>query len=144
MRRLSLTLVILLTPSLVWAEPENSDTNTASRTIELRLESKSRQCQALASLEYFQRGAEAEVETRIHTDDCGAASGGYVVNITVRGDDDKEPRILRFEESWERSDDGPVETLRRYPIGDDVDLLRLKSRKLSCECADTTEPSAEQ
>ena len=64
---------------------------------------------------------------------------GYSLRITVRGDCDTEPRTLSFEESWERSDDVPVETLRLYPIGDNVDLLRIKARKLSCECADNNE-----
>lgn len=144
-RALAVLATILLSMSAWAADDAEPDHATGkANSFQILVESKHRQCRALASLEYFQRGAEAEVETSIHTDECDAASGSYVLHITVRGDDDTEPRILRFEESWERSDDSPVETLRRYPIGDDVDLLRIKSRKLSCTCAETTEDVAEQ
>lgn len=145
MNRYLLLVFAIATCTTTWAddEPELSQTASKARTIEITIESKSRKCAARASLEYFQRGAEAEVETSIHTDECGAASGDYVLHITVRGDDDTQPRLLTFEEAWERSDDRPVETIRRYSIGDDVDLLRIKSRKLSCTCAETAEYSAE-
>ncbi len=124
-----------------WAdeEPEFSQSASKTKTIQIRIESTSNTCQAIASLDYLQRGAEAEVVTNIHTDDCAAAGGNYTLTISVRGDFDKEPRTLSFEEAWERSDNAPVETLRLYPIGDDVDLLRIKARKLSCQCVDNSE-----
>ena len=133
MNRYVLLVLALAASAVTWAddEPEFSQTASTTTTIEIRVESKSRMCEALASLDYLQRGAEAEVVTNIHTEDCAAAGGNYTLNITVRGDSDTEPRTLNFEESWERNDDAPVETLRLYPIGDDVDLLRIKARKLS-------------
>lgn len=143
MNREPAVMATMLLSVFAWAgeEPEFSETTSRTKTMEIKIESTSNLCSAIASLDYLQRGAEAEVATRIHTDDCPAASGNYVLKISVRGDADKEPRTLSFEESWERSDDTPVETLRLYPIGDDVDLLRIKARKLSCECADSTEQS---
>lgn len=146
MKRKLIVPVLILVPMVGWAaeDPDTTPSTARTNSFEIQLEMNSRSCQALASLEYFQRGAEAEVETSIHTDDCDAASGHYVLHVTVRGDDEMEPRILIFEETWERSDDTPVEKIRRYPIGDDVDLLRIKSRKLSCTCVETAEPSAKQ
>ena len=140
MKRLFFAMLLLSAATSASADRERETNNTAtiSKTFEMRLEADSGLCQAVASMDYFQRGAEAQVETRIHTDECGPASGSYVVRITVRGDDDEEPRVLRFDETWERSDDAPVQSVRRYPIGDDVDLLRVKTRKLSCSCTEVS------
>ena len=142
-RYLPLALAILLVSTHAWADNEISNTVTKSKTIEIKLESESGMCQATASLDYFQRGAEAQVETSIHTEDCAAAKGDYVVKLTVRADGDRESKVLSFDETWERSEDTPVETMRRYPIGDGVDLLRVKTRKLSCTCTDAADKSTE-
>lgn len=142
-RYLPVALAALLVSTHAWAEKEISNTLTKSKTIEIKLESESGMCQATASLDYFQRGAEAQVETSIDTDDCGAAKGDYVVKLTIRADGDQESKVLTFDETWERSEDTPVETMRRYPIGDGVDLLRVKTRKLSCTCTGAGEDSTE-
>ena len=136
MKRLLLITVTLLFAAHASAEREREINNTAtiSKTFEMKVESKSSHCQATASQDYFQRGAEAQVETSIDTDECGPAAGSYVIKISVRADGEEEARVLEFPETWERSDDAPVEIVRRYPIGDDVDLLRVRTRKLSCNC----------
>ena len=141
MKRLFLVAAALLlaAPGLADREREVSNTATISNTVEMKLETDSNLCQATASMDYFQRGAEAQVETSIDTDECGPAEGTYIVKITVRGDGDEEPRVLDFEETWERGDDMPVESMKRYPIGDDVDLLRVKTRKLSCTCREVSD-----
>lgn len=95
-------------------------------------------CEASASIEYFQRGAEADVKAAVENPDCAASSGRFVVEITVRADGATENAKLRFEEQWQRDDDAPVLSERRYPIGDNVDLLRVRIRKLSCSCADVS------
>lgn len=130
------TMLLVATPAV--ADRDVSNTLTKTKTVEMKVESKTSHCQATASLDYFQRGAEAQVETSIDTDECGPAQGSYVVKITVRGDGDEEARVLNFDETWERSDDAPVEAKRRYPIGDNVDLLRVKTRKLSCTCTEVS------
>lgn len=136
MNRLLLACAILALAPVTLADrkTDTSNTLTKTKTFEIKLESSPGICQATASLDYFQRGNEAQVETSVHTEECGAAEGNFVVSLTVRGDGDDEPRVLNFEETWERSDDIPVESMQRYPIGDDVDLLRVKTRKLSCKC----------
>jgi hypothetical protein len=100
-------------------------------------------CEASASMEYFQRGAEADVKAKVDNADCAASSGSFVVEVTIRADGETESVKLRFEEEWHRDDDAPVDVERRYPIGDDVDLLRVRIRKLSCDCAaDDTSPAS--
>ncbi len=138
MNRFVLAVLILLGVTPVLADRDVSNTLTKTKTVEMKVESTTSHCQATASLDYFQRGAEAQVETSIDTDECGPAQGSYVVKITVRGDGDEEARVLNFDETWERSDDAPVEAMRRYPIGDDVDLLRVRTRKLSCTCTEVS------
>ena len=138
MNRTLLTVLALLVTTSAWGEKDReiNNTTTKTKTIEMRLEPTSGVCQATASLDYFQRGNEAQVETSIDTGECGPAKGSYVVKLTIRADGEEESRVLDFEETWERGDDSPVESMRRYPIGDDVDLLRVRTRKLSCTCTE--------
>jgi hypothetical protein len=95
----------------------------------------SQTCTATAAFDYFQRGAEAQVEARIDNPHCAASSGSFIVEITIKADNADAAEKLRFEEAWDRSDDQTIVFARRYPIGDDVDLLRIRIRKLSCDCA---------
>ncbi len=96
----------------------------------------SQSCRATAALDYFQRGAEAEVEARIDNPHCAASSGEFVVEVTVKADGADAPEKLRFEETWSRADEQTVVFARRYPIGNNVDLLRIRIRKLTCACSD--------
>ena len=134
MMRLLVLFIALALATHALADRKVNNSATFSKTIELKHAPESSHCQATASQDYFQRGAEAQVETTIDTDECDAAEGSYVIKITVRADGAEEPEVLEFPETWERSDDAPVEAIRRYPIGDDVDLLRVRTRKLSCTC----------
>ena len=114
---------------------------TFSKTIELKAEQHTNACEATASLEYFQRGAEAEVETTIENPDCATSSGEYAIEATVRTDGQTVSEKLSFPETWSRDNNESVVITKRYPIGDDVDLLRVKVRKLHCECSEeATEP----
>jgi len=138
MIRLILILAALLTAasSIADEQAEYSNTATISKTFQIKLEYKSGKCEATAASDYLQYGIEAQVDTSIDTEDCAVAKGNYVVILMIRTDKDKELQMLSFGESWERTDDAPVESMRRYPIGDDVDLVRAKIRKLSCTCTD--------
>lgn len=95
-------------------------------------------CGASVALDYFQRGAEAEAEMSVDTLDCAAASGSFVVEVTIRADDADGPEKLAFEESWSRDDNKPVSMKRKYAIGDDVQLLRIRIRKVACSCDEET------
>ena len=99
----------------------------------IRLEKRVGGCRANLSLEYWQEGHLARVNTTIGNDECAASGGEYRIRIVYRGDDG-ESETDEYDETWEREDDRPVSTSKTYEIGDDVDLLRVRSRGLSCEC----------
>jgi len=105
-----------------------------SKTMKMEVEQETTGCVASASFEYLQRGAEAEVEARIENDDCAASSGEFVVEAMIRADGIDEAEKLKFPETWSRDDDASIVLTRRYSIGDNVDLLRIRIRKLSCTC----------
>ena len=90
-------------------------------------------CKANLALDYWQEGTIAKVETTIDNNECAASEGGYRILVFYRGDDgqtitDEHP------ETWERDDDQPVKSSVAYEIPDNVDLVRVRSRGLKCEC----------
>ena len=131
---------LFIAANSIAADDEDSSTRaTISKTLQFKLESDSNACVATAALDYFQRGTDAQVETSVDTEDCSAASGGYIVKLTIRSDSDGKETVLDVEESWERVEDAPVESIRRYPIGKGVELRKVRVRKLSCACAEEEE-----
>ena len=102
--------------------------------VEVELEYKSAGCEAKLSLEYFQRGENAQVSSTLTNPQCGASFGSYTVQLRYRGDDG-ELQSRDYEETWKRGDDEPLKATRLYFIGDDVDLVRVKSRSLTCTCS---------
>jgi len=112
-----------------------AESATFSKTFEMKVEQHSTECEATAVLEYFQRGGEAEVEATIENPDCAASSGEFTIETTVRADGQMDSDKLSFSETWSRDDEDPVVITKRYPIGDNVDLMRVKVRKLHCECS---------
>jgi len=53
---------------------------------------------------------------------------------------------IEFSETWQRNDNENVTFAADYPIGDNVELVSARVRRLSCTCADPAkeeEPSAE-
>jgi hypothetical protein len=43
---------------------------------------------------------------------------------------------LDFTETWERTDDKPVMFMHHYPIGENVEVIRVQGRSLQCRCAE--------
>lgn len=105
-------------------------------TMEMRLGG----CEASLRLEYWQKGDVAEVTSTLTNPECGASQGDYRMLVRYR-DDNGELHTDEYDETWERDDTAPIVVTRRYPIGDDVDLVRVTSRGLSCSCreADATD-----
>lgn len=116
--------------------------DSESRTMEVRvtktikLEHRAGGCKANLQLEYWQKGDVAEVETTLTNPECGASSGEYTLQVRYRGDDG-EMTTDEYPETWVREDSEPILTTKQYRIGNDVDLVRVRSRNLSCECQDT-------
>lgn len=91
-------------------------------------------CEAIATVEYEQRNTIARVEGSIENGSCVASSGEYTIAIIVR-DEKGESNTLEFSETWQRADDQPVKFLSDYEIGEGVELVRVRSRRLTCICA---------
>jgi hypothetical protein len=89
-------------------------------------------------LEYSQWGTIARVQGTLNNETCAASAGQYEIAVRVK-DENGEMRTLEFSETWQRNDDQPVTFTADYPIGENVELIRLNSRWLSCTCVDTTE-----
>jgi len=95
-------------------------------------------CQANLNIEYLQFDTIARVAGVIDHDDCAASGGEYTIRARIR-DENGETKTLDFSESWQRNDDQPVSISAEYPIGENVELLRLRSSGLRCECAELDE-----
>ncbi|MEM7432054.1 MAG: hypothetical protein AAF351_08950 [Pseudomonadota bacterium] len=95
-------------------------------------------CNANLGLEYFQKGDAVNVASTITNPDCAASSGSYTVSVRVR-DDNGETHNIDFAETWERDDANDVVDEKDYPVGDSVDVLRVKGRRLRCECSVETD-----
>ena len=93
-------------------------------------------CQAAITLEYSQHGASARASGFIENESCPASSGSFVVSIRTRNELG-EALTEDHHETWQRSDAAPVAFSKDYPIGENVDLVRIRTLKSTCKCATT-------
>ena len=98
---------------------------------------KTAQCATTIEVAYIQRGTTVSVEGTIENKDCGTSSGDYNLVVSVR-DENRELKTLEFLESWERQNDEPVKFTGTYPIGENVDLVRVRPVQLHCTCAEAS------
>jgi hypothetical protein len=116
----------------------DSGAGTTEREFRLTLERPAielAQCQANIAIDYVQINSVASVSGVIENEDCAASGGEYTIQARIR-DDNGESTTLDFPETWQRDDDQPVEFSAEYPIGNNVQLVRVRSRGLSCTCAE--------
>jgi hypothetical protein len=104
-----------------------------STTIEAKHAFATNACKATIKIEYYQKGPSAHVESSLTNDDCDASSGTYVIQIRYRGADGQS-QSRDFPESWGRLDSNPVVVEKNYFVADDIDILRVRPRKLNCTC----------
>ena len=90
-------------------------------------------CKAQLGLTYTQRNTVADVEMTLDNKDCAASSGEYTVQVRIR-DENNELHSLEYPETWRRDDDKTIELRKDYFIGDNVDLVSVRPRKLQCIC----------
>ncbi len=102
--------------------------------IEAEHEYMTNACEARLEIEYYQAGDSVHVETELNNDQCAASSGSYTLQVRYRGDDG-EVQTVEFDELWERSDAEPVKLIKDYFVAENVDIMRVRSRRLRCECA---------
>ncbi|HZF30578.1 MAG TPA: hypothetical protein VE907_15790, partial [Gammaproteobacteria bacterium] len=77
----------------------------------------------------------ARLEGTIENRTCAASTGEYSVGLRVR-DAGGEIKTLEFRETWRRADDQPLTIKSDYPIGENVDLVSVRTRSLHCECTE--------
>ena len=91
------------------------------------------QCGASTTTRYQQRDTVARVSGTLEIRDCAAASGTFTVAVRIKDDSGVE-KPLEFSQPWQRSDDQDVAFTADYPIGENVDLVSVSLRGLTCTC----------
>ena len=82
------------------------------------------------------RPGNVNVEGTIENKDCGASQGEYKLAVRIK-DENRELKSLEFFESWQRQDSEPVRFVAVYSIGENVDLVSVRSVQLGCTCTAT-------
>ena len=117
----------------------------ASKEFTVKLEAKphTQYCQARAAIEYSQKNDIARVSGEITKDGCLAAHGSYTMTVRYR-DEDGEIHDLDFEEQWASDDESPLTFAADYVIGDNVDLVRVRAKRLRCICVEADDAGEDQ
>ncbi len=124
------------------------ETETARAEQEIRLSFRlappptELQCSATTTTASEQRNTIARIHTTLEIRDCTAASGTFTVELRIKDDGGTE-KPLEFTETWQRSDTTDVQFTADYPIGENVELVDARLRRLSCTCADPAPASNE-
>src|SRR5262245_54497118 len=92
------------------------------------------QCSATTTTE--QRNAVAHISSTFAIADCPQASVAFSVAVRVKDESGEEKPPLEFSETWERTDANDVKFTADYPIGENVDLISVRLRGLTCTCGD--------
>lgn len=95
-------------------------------------------CSAWSEIEYTQRDTVARVAGKIEHEHCAASHGQYTMNANVV-DEHGESKRLQFDEFWQRLDDRPVTFSSEYPMGDNIELVRMWISSLRCTCGEAPE-----
>ncbi|HWN37072.1 MAG TPA: hypothetical protein VNP02_01155 [Gammaproteobacteria bacterium] len=93
------------------------------------------QCEASTLTEYQQRNNVARVTGTVSIANCSAGTTGKFTLVARVRDDNGEIKPLEFSETWQRSDDQDHTFNTDYPIGDNVELMNVRVRGLTCTCA---------
>ena len=93
------------------------------------------QCEATTLTEYQQRNNVARVTGTVSISSCPAGTTGKFTLVARVRDDNGEMRALEFNETWQRDDAQDHLFNSDYPIGDNVELMSVRVRGLSCTCA---------
>lgn len=131
-------VTVLLMPACALQKQDALDGRESAISYEMTLDTgdyDNRQCEARISLDYWQKNTVASVESELTNDQCGPSSGTYVISVRYENDTG-DVLTTDYNETWIRQDDMPLETTREYAIGENVDLVNVRVRKLRCECAD--------
>ena len=116
----------------------------STKTYEMRFETTEhkRYCKASVWVEYSQYDTEARYNGEITNEDCAASGGTYVISVRYR-DESGEVHSVESEHTWRREDDQKIIFHGAQSIGENVDLIRVRARKIQCVCDEVESPAAE-
>jgi len=108
------------------------------------------QCEASALTEYSQRDTLAHIMGTISVASCPAGTTGAFTLAARVKDGAGEIKSIEFKEAWQRDDAQDHTFNSDYPIGENVELVSVRVRNLTCTCAaaepavlETAPPAAE-
>lgn len=130
----SLFASALLSTALADDEIELSNEAGIATSIELTQPTVATACKADIAVEWYQKGASVHVDAELNNPTCAASSGTYVVQVKYR-DGSPDQQSKEFDVSWSRDDNATLKTANDYLIADDIDVTRVRIRKLRCKCA---------
>ena len=128
--RLALILASLPLPVLA------QEAMQAEKTYSIRFEATQQKqyCKARLSIEYTQRNTLADYNGSIINKDCDASSGTYTISVRYR-DEAGETHSIETNHVWDRNNNQDIEFAGQTMIGENVDLIRVRGRKIKCVCA---------
>lgn len=115
---------------------EYSNSSEKTFTVKLKPPKQKQYCKANTAIEYYQSNDVADVGIEIRNEDCVASSGSFTIRVRYRTEEDKVVNV-EFDETWQREDDQNILFSRQYPIGSNVDLIRVRAAKMKCVCAES-------
>ena len=97
------------------------------------------QCEATTLTEYFQRNNVARVSGTVSIANCTAGTTGNFTLVARVRDEAGEIKPVEFNETWQRADAQDHIFTSHYPIGENVELVNVRVRGLTCACADAAQ-----
>ena len=97
------------------------------------------QCEATTLTEYFQRNNVARVSGTVSIANCTAGTTGNFTLVARVRDEAGEIKPVEFNETWQRADAQDHIFTSDYRIGENVELVNVRVRGLTCACADAAQ-----
>ena len=101
------------------------------------------QCEATTLTEYEQRNNVARVTGTVSIANCPAGTAGTFTLVARVRDESGEIKPVEFSEAWQRADAQDHAFNGEYPIGDNVELMNVRVRGLTCTCAEVVPPAVQ-
>lgn len=118
-------------------QPETTEIVSHEQKIDLSFKphaAATTQCSVTTTTE--QRNAVARISSTFAIADCPRASVAFSVAVRVKDESGEEKPPLEFSETWQRTDANDVQFTADYPIGENVELISVRLRGLTCTCGD--------
>lgn len=99
-------------------------------------------CKASIWVEFNQYDTIAAYNGEISNEDCGASGGSYTISVRYR-DESGEVHNIDSEHTWHRDNEQKVVIEGEQSIGENVDLIRVRARKIQCVCDEVESQATE-